>query len=385
MTRSHVFVWVLVCACLLSVGGTRAAYPTAASLYLRSSHVSSWASDLGDRHSRLVEVFEAVDPARAGRKVTALMIRTRPSPYARSSHGGGAPEASCPPLRAVLVCGMHGREPVSVEVCRRIAERAVTRAAPSLPEGGGGTGGGALAEWVERGRLELLVVPLTNPSGNDGALSNSPCMRVNSAGVDLNRNWPRFGTPGVTPRVDTGPSAEEDEENPGPYPLSEYENAFVHRLVTAKGPSPSDSEALGFSGGAVDVLVNVHSGAEAILWPFDVTYAPSRYAGSLRALAERMTEGRCPRCDLSSGISAFYPAAGTLVDWAHHDFNVTVAYTWEVYSDPTASRKDCLRFFNPHDRETLDSVTTSWTSTFTAMIGSLLGSPHRCRFSGYPG
>jgi hypothetical protein len=89
-------------------------------------------------------------------------------------------------------------------------------------------------------RAELWVIPCLNPDGyartwTDGGQGRLATLRANSAGVDLNRNFPRPG--GVAPSRLPGAGSDRpgDATYRGPHPLSEPETAALDRLFTAQG------------------------------------------------------------------------------------------------------------------------------------------------------
>ncbi|MES1165333.1 MAG: M14 family zinc carboxypeptidase [Verrucomicrobiota bacterium] len=111
--------------------------------------------------------------------------------------GGAAGPRSLPglsPRRLLVVGGVHGDEPASVEAVGELGLR-LRAAAP--------------------GRAGVFVVPALNP---DGLLLGQ---KDSMAGVDLNRNFPALN---FTRAHSAG-------YDPGPFPLSEPETAVLARLI----------------------------------------------------------------------------------------------------------------------------------------------------------
>jgi hypothetical protein len=170
---------------------------------------------------------------------------------------------------ALVICGLHPREHVTVEFC--------TRWAATAPES-----------------INFLIVEHQ---------FSSQCDRLDKFGDDLNRGWPSTHTPN---RAD-----------------------ILHVLQRQK----------------YDAVLNIHSGAEAVVIPYD--------DGSVLE-----DEARKKLTDLGTFLFPWLPigtcaellnytASGTLTDFAYKNLHVPFVLTVEIYSNAAADT--CWSFFNPPD------------------------------------
>eukprot|EP00186_Timspurckia_oligopyrenoides_P001826 CAMPEP_0182446210 /NCGR_PEP_ID=MMETSP1172-20130603/4058_1 /TAXON_ID=708627 /ORGANISM="Timspurckia oligopyrenoides, Strain CCMP3278" /LENGTH=590 /DNA_ID=CAMNT_0024642105 /DNA_START=203 /DNA_END=1975 /DNA_ORIENTATION=- len=228
--------------------------------------------------------------------------------------------------------------------------------------------------WNEilRDDVELLIVPMVNTEGRRKAERGDLCSRLNEAGVDLNRNYPfRWGQHDETTVL--------DEEKPGPSALSEPESRAIDHFVRHFRPH---------------VFINVHSGDQALLFPYDSgtpssatiiqqfattsnhsgadsreepllnernsltsvtgrrrlsSYASDNLQQSsgtsyydsvlnrVRAVAFAAAKAGCSGkngCSVGDAFSVLgYRAFGTAVDYVFHTLQVPFAYTVEIYGD----------------------------------------------------
>jgi protein MpaA len=176
----------------------------------------------------------------------------------------------------LLLAGMHGEEPETLLLARRLLERV----------GGDATG------WV--------VLPCANP---DGVLAGT---RQNGAGVDVNRNFPASTwspdvsytfPPGCTDRRLANRT---NASSPGPEPGSEPETQALMRLVERLEPA---------------LVVDLHSPLEVIL---DLAGEGSPVADAL---------GRAAGLRVAESLSVAAP--GTLADWAIEQGFPTLVYEVE--------------------------------------------------------
>jgi len=142
--------------------------------------------------------FSTLGASREGRPILGRLFG---GPFATAGGGsvasGSAAPAELPKL--LLVGGVHGDEPSSVEALLQLAKR-FSSAEIALPP------------------TQLMVVPALNPDGLTLGQKNA------SSDVDLNRNFPaRNFTVVHAPGYD-----------PGPAPLSEPETAWLARLIEEK-------------------------------------------------------------------------------------------------------------------------------------------------------
>lgn len=136
-----------------------------------------------------------------------------------------------------------------------------------------------LFEWLKEDHtlkdIPLIVLPILNPDGYRMA------SRVNSQGVDLNRNYPT---------EDWSGEYTQDKYNPGSGPLSEPENVFLDKLFHKYHPGVilsfhSWKPILNFNGDAQDIAdylssYNQYPVAGNIGYPTPGslgTYAPEKY------------------------------------------------------------------------------------------------------------
>lgn len=136
-----------------------------------------------------------------------------------------------------------------------------------------------LFEWLKEDHsikeIPTIVIPILNP---DGYRAQS---RVNSQGVDLNRNYPT---------EDWSEKYTQDKYNPGAEPLSEPENKFLEKLFQKFHPGliisfHSWKPILNYNGDAQDIAeylssYNQYSIAGDIGYPTPGslgTYVPTKY------------------------------------------------------------------------------------------------------------
>lgn len=236
-------------------------------------------------------------------------------------------------LRVMVVCGQHPREQFSRALCARWAQ---------------------LLEHYPPWRVHVRLVMDANPLGTalwERGGAAYECWRGNARGVDLNRNWPPLPHCVHEPADDKAQDATaplESEWSRGPAPFSEWETCALDALLLEQAP---------------DVLLNVHTGALAMLTPYDGCRERSpTNRRQLIQLAHWLRYEVCDECVVGSGAQALYPASGTLVDYAHHYAQVPLALTLELY-EPTGGEQRqellrsvaqlrCARFFSP-DNSTL--------------------------------
>lgn len=144
-----------------------------------------------------------------------------------------------PPLRVLLMGGIHGDELTSASIVFRWLEWMPTSAAQQF-------------EWS--------VVPVVNPDG----LLAPKAKRVNANGVDLNRNFPTPGWQQDAPRYWAARTKSDPRRFPGSAPLSEPESRWVHDEMVRFRP---------------DVIISVHAPFGVL--DFDGPAQPPRKFGRL--------------------------------------------------------------------------------------------------------
>uniref|UniRef100_A0A2C9TZ95 Peptidase M14 domain-containing protein n=1 Tax=Manihot esculenta TaxID=3983 RepID=A0A2C9TZ95_MANES len=181
-------------------------------------------------------------------------------------------------------------------------------------------------------------------TGKDTVILNFISMA--GRGVDLNRNW----------SVDWGKKEKDfdpNEENPGIAPFSEPETQIMRKLALSFDPH---------------IWVNVHSGMEALFMPYDHrnTTPDGSPSQRMKTLLSELNQVHCHKhCMIGSGGgSVGYLAHGTATDYMYDIVKVPMAFTFEIYGDPTASSKDCFKMFNPVDLAAFNRVLNDWSAAF---------------------
>jgi hypothetical protein len=218
-------------------------------------------------------------------------------------------------LRVAVLCGWHGREWATVELCESILKRPAQHG----------------VEWI--------VISDVNPEGTELARSGvDPCLRVlPRSRVDPNRNFP----PVNDSCVHLDGYIPIPEERAGEYPLSEPETrAVVARLREAM---------------PIHMALFVHIGMEAFLYPMDACRTMrSSHHQVLHQLGLEMAEAvDVPNVAQSSKILGM--AVGTASDWAHFELKIPLVYTLETYIAPDLTPEDeahdtpehCIKAFVP--------------------------------------
>lgn len=144
-----------------------------------------------------------------------------------------------PPIRVLLLGGIHGDELTASAIVFQWMEKMQTPAAQAF-------------EWK--------VVPVLNP---DGLLAAKP-LRVNAKGVDLNRNFPTPGWQLEAPKYWAKATGSDPRRFPGHAPLSEPESQWVAEAIEHFHP---------------DLIISVHAPFGVL--DFDGPVAPPRRFGRL--------------------------------------------------------------------------------------------------------
>lgn len=288
-----------------------------------------------------------------------------------------------PRLRVMVVCGMHAREPFTSDLCRtwmlysatstgkikkRFASAPTNATSRKTAEEPALTDECLLATGLSKrvAPIDWLYVPVANQGGRDlvaqakrhlksTGLETSPlCHRTNARGVDLNRNWPDPEKALAGKDNDHPPMDTHMEVNPGPNPFSEPETEHLNTLLHNFQPH---------------VLLAIHSGAYAILTPYDDSFerpkdfdAIIKVANWMGALSTCKSQNNCT---IQQGSRGLYPMYGSMGDYAYRNGLATLPFTLEVYQGgPSLLRTEqkpgkCFSFFNPPS-ETLDYHLQVW-------------------------
>ena len=177
----------------------------------------------------------------------------------------------------------------------------------------------AAEAWLQRETqpLRLVILPIVNP---DAVALNLDRLRrgqrsgrrSNLRGVDLNRNFARFGA-----RIRHPLSGSERPGRPyymGPRPFSEPETRALAEVAARVRPAL----ALGF-----------HSFGELVLYPWAHTPKPHPRERTYRRLGAAFQSGQPGRSYGVRAAHTFYPTTGDLDDWLDDAFG-TLALTIEV-------------------------------------------------------
>lgn len=122
------------------------------------------------------------------------------------------PVSSAPPLRVLVLGGIHGDEAAAVSLVFDWMERARSATPP---------------------RVHWRFTPLVNPDG----LLRRPSTRVNANGVDLNRNFPTRDWAREAPKWWAERTKKDPRRFPGRKPLSEPESQWVQRQIEQWQPN----------------------------------------------------------------------------------------------------------------------------------------------------
>lgn len=263
-------------------------------------------------------------------------------------------------VRVAIVCGQHGRELVSSELCDSMIKLLQNKLFDEefSPK---------MSSLMNNSGVGFYIIPVNNPWGritverND----NKKCQRTNMNGVDLNRNFNHksafeYLRGHRSKYVDAGGGP---EDNPGKYAMSEPETEAVSTMMSWIRPH---------------VVINVHSGGNYILMPYDSTFdkLPHHYT-VMHNLARHTRDLGCPECSVGTGSVSLYPAFGTLVDYAVDFMSVQIAYTFEIYAskaiknDHELTNEECDLFFNPREGEELEMVLRKWINMLFIMFNRL--------------
>lgn len=230
------------------------------------------------------------------------------------------------PRRAVVATfGEHGRELITSELALRILQRLCSESPSDEND--------ALLK-----RTELLMIPLVNEQGRRAVEAGNDCSRLNSRGVDLNRNYRRGWGLSDNTTVRT-------EERSGSAPLSEYEARAVDAVVRRFAPW---------------AYISIHSGDVAVLPPWDGYGEDETINPWLRLAASNIATAHCGECVVGRASHAFgYKAFGTGVDHMYSERKVPLALTVEVFGGNEAH---CSTMFNPQTSAQFEAVMTNWSS-----------------------
>lgn len=267
------------------------------------------------------------------------------------AYGPSNPDELNKRLRIMIVCGQHGREMITSEVCYHLIKLIqLQERDPDFTT--------RIAELTRKG-VGFWILPLANPWARLEIETNpnKACLRKNKNGIDLNRNferapndiirsWDRHANKEILP---------EDEEYPGEFPMSEHETLSTDTLLDVSNPH---------------ILFNVHSGTNDILLPFDYSsdQLPENYKLMVR-LAKLARIKTCPECKIGQSSLMLYDSHGTLMDYALTRKGVKLAYTIEIFESENVDNtipankltpEQCMKWFNPEKGEKTTKTIIKW-------------------------
>ncbi|RQM19170.1 hypothetical protein B5M09_014031, partial [Aphanomyces astaci] len=163
---------------------------------------------------------------------------------------------------------------------------------------------------------DLYFVPVVNVDGYVLTWNGKRFQRKNANEVDLNRNWPTpFENPDIPPK--------ESGIYPGPKPFSEPETAGINEWLQSKR-------------GEIQGLIDIHSKAGLVLYPFSDTREPlgGGFDEKFEVLGRGLQSVMGPYT--SKPANGFYLAYGVFPDYAFREFKKPVltieiaGKTWAV-------------------------------------------------------
>lgn len=284
----------------------------------------------------------------SGLKIYGYVPAASPDVMKINGHTPPEPDMDKFTLRVMIICNQHGREVVTGELCYNFIRllQLHVRDDNFTVQLGKHTISGA-GYWI---------VPVMNPWARQLVENNisEGCKRHNANGVDLNRNFPSQH------RSKTRRAS--DEEEPGPYSMSEYETVAIDKFMKTVMPH---------------IIFNVHSGGHDILLPYDGSEhkIPPHYSRMIN-LASYARKRLCPSCHVGQSSLAYGVADGTLIDYAVNYMATPLAYTLEIYTNASVSDPqtgvECRNFFNPKPGEDLSRVLKKWTAIILRMVDKLI-------------
>lgn len=144
-----------------------------------------------------------------------------------------------------------------------------------------------------------------------------------------------------------------EEEAPGRAAFSEGETRVVKAVAREVRPN---------------VYLSVHSGAEAVLVPWD---SGRNVGGRLLEVGRRVGRRHCGECAVGTAGEVFgYRAFGTAVDYMYGVVGVEVVMTVEIYGG--GDGEECEWMFNPR-REEVGRVLRRWEGILETVVGLGVG------------
>ncbi len=169
------------------------------------------------------------------------------------------------PNPVLVIGGIHGSEPTSVDVAQRLARNLLND--PTI--------------WYGTTGKSVAIIPIANPDGY------ARLSRTNAAGVDVNRNFP----------AKNFRQRETRSTSHGPEPLSEPESRAIKQAIETLQPR---------------LIISIHS--------IDDERKCNNYDGPAEAIAQLMSQHNGYPVTPTMG----YPTPGSLGSWAGIDQGIPI-------------------------------------------------------------
>lgn len=172
----------------------------------------------------------------------------------------------------------------------------------------------SLAAAVKQG-TELLIFPNVNPDGRKEAERGDYCYRVNSRGVDLNRNWDDHWKS----------IGDEDDTNPGRRAFSEWETVVLRDAAKDFRPH---------------VFFTIHSGCLGMYTPYAYARKLPRSAEHAKEILKQLNPKYC-NCHVgAAGKQLGYLCPGTSLDFMFDKLHTPYAFAFEIWDGKTFKYED---------------------------------------------
>ncbi len=219
------------------------------------------------------------------------------------------------PAALILSCH-HGREAITSEAAYYSMKYLLT----------GYSTNSQIQQWLDHGAI--IYIPMVNPDAHDVV------ERKNKNWVDLNRNY-TFNW-GLAP----GSSHEKISEiYCGPAALSEVESQLINKMKIV------DDLFVKYKN--IKTAVDLHSGAEVLLYPWGYIRKPSPDDALFKDLCKQMEqkakEMQVQFYEYQPAIE-LYPTSGTFLDHVYQFYHC-ISFVAEIYKGTWAG--DIWEFFNP--------------------------------------
>jgi predicted deacylase len=169
------------------------------------------------------------------------------------------------PSPVLVIGGIHGSEPTSVDVAQRLARNLLNDS----------------SIWFGTGGKSVAIIPVANPDGY------ARLARTNAAGVDVNRNFPAKNF-----RV-----RETSRSSNGPEPLSEPESRAIKKAIDTLKPR---------------LIISIHS--------IDDERRCNNFDGPAEPIAQLMSQHNGYPVTATMG----YPTPGSLGSYAGIDLGIPI-------------------------------------------------------------